>query len=217
MNIQQMIRHPGIPIKSFWLSLHYAPRRFWKFPITASRNAVIKSGTGAELRVGERLELGRFTTRVGEIGQINLDHTVVQLAKGSRFISDGRVTLGPGVRVIVGEDAEVHIGKNTFISANSKVISRSKVDIGDDCAISWDVQILDTDFHELNGQRTVTAPIKIGNHVWISSGVNILKGITIGDGAVIGAGTVVTKDVPRGALAVGNPARIVRKNVRWSL
>lgn len=57
------------------------------------------------------------------------------------------------------------------------------------------------------GQR---APIVIGNDVFIGARSIILKGVTIGDAAIIGAGSVVTKDVPAGAIAAGNPAKIVR-------
>ena len=56
-----------------------------------------------------------------------------------------------------------------------------------------------------------SSPVKIGNDVWVGDNAVILKGITIGNGAVIGAGAVVTHNVPDYAIAVGNPARVIRK------
>ena len=53
-------------------------------------------------------------------------------------------------------------------------------------------------------------PIYIGNDVWIASNVTICGGVTIGDGSVIGAGSVVTKDIPKGVLAAGNPCKVIR-------
>ena len=57
----------------------------------------------------------------------------------------------------------------------------------------------------------VNKPIRIGCNVWIGARVTVLKGVTIGDGAVIGAGSVVTSDVESCAVAVGVPARVVRR------
>ena len=73
---------------------------------------------------------------------------------------------------------------------------------------------MDTDHHRIDDQP-MTAPVRIGNHVWIGRNVTILKGVTVGDGAVIGAGAVVSRDVPPGMLALGVPARPVRP-VTWS-
>ena len=61
-----------------------------------------------------------------------------------------------------------------------------------------------------NTGREFARPITIGSNVWIGGNVCILAGVTIGEGAVIGAGSVVTKDIPAGVLAVGNPCRPIR-------
>lgn len=59
--------------------------------------------------------------------------------------------------------------------------------------------------------NSLTAPVTLGNNVWIGGGSIILPGVTIGDNTTIGAGSVVTKDIPANCLAVGNPCRVVRQ------
>ncbi|MGG3042619.1 acyltransferase [Bacillus anthracis] len=221
MNIANLFKHPGMPFASLSCSFKYEPKLVHKFPIRAAWGTKIKKDKTAKIHVNGRLTLGLFSTRVGEIGQINLDKTVVQLGEHSVLeTKGGNVHLGPGVRTIVGPNAKLSIGTNSFISSNSLIICKESIIIGDNCAISWDVQIMDTDFHSfvVDGESNIpTKPIKIGSDVWIGSRVTILKGVTIGDGAVIGAGSVVTKDVPSKAVVAGNPARIVKENIDWKI
>lgn len=65
------------------------------------------------------------------------------------------------------------------------------------------------------GERTLGGcrgePVTIGDRVWLGGDVKILAGVTIGDGAIVGTGSVVTKDIPAGVVALGNPCRVVRK------
>ena len=77
--------------------------------------------------------------------------------------------------------------------------------------------ISDHDFHKIydseGKQKLETAPIKIGNDVWIGANASILKGVTIGDKAVIASGAVVTKDVASESLVGGNPAKVLREKI----
>jgi acetyltransferase-like isoleucine patch superfamily enzyme len=121
---------------------------------------------------------------------------------------------------------EVRIGNRTFVGRSDLVCYRSLV-IGDDVIMSWGVTIVDHDSHSIdwekrrndvrdwgNGQKNWThiayAPVVVEDKAWIGFNVSILKGVTIGEGAVVGACSVVTKDIPPYAVAVGNPARVVR-------
>lgn len=105
--------------------------------------------------------------------------------------------------------ARSHIGQSTVISARERIV------IGADCLIAEHVTIRDQD-HRFGPSLTTakagfaTAPIQIGNNVWIGAKVTVTKGVTIGDNVVIGANSVVTQDIPANSVAVGTPARVIR-------
>lgn len=213
------LKNPFTIPKSIYYSLKYSRNlniKFYKIPIVATRNTVIKCEKSSIIKCKKRLTAGLFLTQVGEIGQIKYDKTIIQLGNNSKLELGLGITFCPGSRVIIGDRGLLEIGDNTFIQYNTKIICKKHIKIGKNCAISWDIQIMDTDFHNINNNEN-TKPIIIGDNVWIGSRAMILKGVTIGDGAVIGAGSVVTKDVPPNSVVAGNPAKIIKENIEWSL
>ncbi|MGE5478552.1 MAG: sugar O-acetyltransferase [Bacteroidales bacterium] len=106
----------------------------------------------------------------------------------------------------------IHLGADVFLNFNCVILDVAPVVIGDGTQIGPGVQIVAADHPRDAATRAqgleFGRPVTIGRHVWIGAGAIILPGITIGDGAVIGAGSVVTRDVPAGATAMGNPARV---------
>lgn len=108
--------------------------------------------------------------------------------------------------------SSIRIG-DRFSASGVCIVAETRVVIGNNVSIGANATIIDTDFHSKSATgRAVsdapcTSPIQIGDNVWIGMNAVILKGVTIHQNAVIGANAVVTKDVPAGAVAVGNPAR----------
>lgn len=120
----------------------------------------------------------------------------------------------------------IYFGNNCEVNMNCTFLDDNVIRIGDNALIAPNVQIY-TAFHPTNAAdrfgepkedgsfefcKTQTAPVTIGNNVWIGGGAIIMPGVTIGDNVVIGAGSVVTKDIPDNTIACGNPCRVMRAN-----
>ena len=138
------------------------------------------------------------------------------IAPGGRFTVKGDFSIHTGMQVVVDRDASLTLGSG-YINDNVRISCFRSITIGDDVAISESVVIRDSDSHEVEGSsREATAPIVIGDHVWIGMRATILKGVTIGDGSVVAAGAVVTRDVPPRRLVAGVPASIRKDDVYWA-
>jgi maltose O-acetyltransferase len=109
----------------------------------------------------------------------------------------------------------LHVGARTFVNYGLVALDVAEIRIGDDVQIGPAVQLL-TPTHPLEPELRrdkweAAEPISIGDNAWLGGGVIICPGVTIGEDTVVGAGAVVTRDLPPGVLAVGNPARVVRE------
>jgi len=114
--------------------------------------------------------------------------------------------MAPGARLILGREVGM---------SGAAICAGLAIEIGERTILGAGAMVFDNDFHQPVGEwdwntdtQTNARPIKIGRGVFIGARAIILKGVTIGDRAVIGAGAVVTKDVPAGHVAAGNPARV---------
>ncbi len=110
----------------------------------------------------------------------------------------------------------ISIGQNCFVNYDAILLDCAPITIGNDVSIGPRTQLLaalhPVDDHALrrNGWEA-SAPITVGDNVWIGSGAIVCPGVSIGDNSVIGAGSVVTRSVPAGVLAAGNPCRVIRE------
>jgi maltose O-acetyltransferase len=109
----------------------------------------------------------------------------------------------------------IEIGSNLYVNHNCIILDGAKVVFGDNVMIAPHCGFY-TAGHPLdaecrNAGLEYAYPIQVGSDVWIGGNVVVLPGVTIGDNTVIGAGSVVTKDIPSGVVAVGNPCKVIRE------
>ena len=129
-----------------------------------------------------------------------------------------------GEKIIVRERVQfnhhrnIEIGNNVLIQRDCTFSGHGGIKIGDGCVFAHCVDVFSGE-HNYDSltleylpfdESFITAPVEIGDYAWIGSHVIILPGVSIGEGAIIGAGAIVTKSIPAGAIAVGNPARVIR-------
>ena len=108
-----------------------------------------------------------------------------------------------------------HFGKYVYANFNLTLVDDTHIYVGDYTLIGPNV-VLATAGHPILPELREKAyqfnmPIHIGKNCWLGAGVVVLPGVTIGDNTVIGAGSIVTKDIPSGVIAVGNPCRVLRE------
>ncbi|MGY1735724.1 sugar O-acetyltransferase [Geodermatophilus sp. SYSU D00684] len=129
----------------------------------------------------------------------------------------GAVGEGTEIRppLYVDYGSNLRVGARCFANFGLVALDVAAITIGDDVQIGPNVQLL-TPTHPVEpGPRRdkweAAEPIALGDNVWLGGGVVVLPGVTIGADTVVGAGSVVTRDLPAGVVAVGNPARVVRE------
>lgn len=130
-----------------------------------------------------------------------------------------------GFRLFVLNNAKVSIGDSFSIGPRGCIIvpDFSRVLIGNDCMFSFYVNVVGNDGHTIfnvNNKEPINAirgrQIIIGNHVWIGINSTILYNSEIGEGSIIGAQSVVKNKIPNNCIAIGSPAKVIRKDVAWS-
>lgn len=127
-----------------------------------------------------------------------------------------------GSRITVNQGAKLSLGSG-YMNHECVIDCFDSITIGHHVVISERVVLRDSDNHAIMdaesmtaGKSVVTAPIVVGDHVWIGMNVIVLKGVTIGEGSIVAAGSVVNKDVPPRCLVAGVPAKVVKSNVSWN-
>ena len=210
-----------INLKTIYFNFRYLPlKQAIKIPILISNKVSLYSTLGkiifeCEIRTG-LVEIGW-----GKIGIFDNKCTRSVWNVNGKVIFKGKTDIGYGSKISVGENGILIFGKNFTIRAHSSIVAHKKIEFGNDCLLSWDILMMDTDLHRIiDNQGTIInddLPIFVGHHVWIGCRNLILKGASIPNNSVIGADSFVNKKLKEeNCLYVGNPIRCVKSNITWA-
>lgn len=211
--------------KTVFFNLRYLPLRdAVKLPFIVSHRVwLFRAGGAVRLETAARFGLVKIGFGQVAIFDQHRSRSMWEVEGTVRF--KGECTLGHGSKISVGAGAVLTLGAGFTITAESAIVAKHAVSIGDDCLFSWDVLVMDTDFHTITAGPAATgepaklnpdAEVVIGDHVWVGCRCLILKGSLIADGCVVAAGSTVTGMFDNdNALLGGVPARVLRDGVSW--
>jgi len=157
-----------------------------------------------------------FGSFSGPVMSLASPYTEITMDSGAKLRIGRNFKMRDGAKIRVRKGAICVIGNNSSINSNNMIVCHEKIEIGDDVQLSPNVQIYDHD-HDFRTKGGVkagkfkTAPVVIGNNVWIGANTIILRGTEIGDNSVIGAGCVVKGKYEAGSVVIQKRSEDVRK------
>ncbi|MCS2892745.1 Coenzyme F420 hydrogenase/dehydrogenase, beta subunit C-terminal domain [Parabacteroides faecis] len=200
-NICQMIKYNLMDNRIFKLS----PGNL----IIFRRGAILSMKKHSQIELNGCLNIGAKRVKG------NLVSTRIQMDDYTRLTVNGNFMVNEESYIWITHSGHL-ILEGGFMNEKVTITCGSEIHIGKNAHIAREASIRDYDGHYIESPIYRTAkPVYIGDNVWIGYRALIMKGVTIGEGSIIAANAVVTKDVPPHCIVAGNPARIIRRNIKW--
>ena len=211
-----------ISLKTLYINFKYLPlKQAILLPIWISHKCYLLKVSG-KIDIGGKITTGMIQIGYGEVGIFDRKRSRSVFELEGKIIFKGRAFIGQGCKLSITNKGILELGHNFVITAETAIVCHKGINIGNDCLISWDVLIMDTDIHKImNNDNIVINPpkqIKIGDRVWIGCRSIVLKGVEISSGTIIAANSTITKSqTTSNTLVGGNPTQILRTDVTWSI
>jgi len=199
---------------------YFKPGIALKLPVLLSRNVQLKQIKGKVIIDGD-IKPGMITIGFSDVGIFDYKRSKAIWNVSGKIIFKGKALIGQGSKISVEESGELIFGENIKITAETNIVALSKIEFGKNCLLSWEILIMDDDFHSIINTEDGTyfpqsKPVYIGNNVWIGCKTTILKGSYIPDNCIIGANSLVCKKMEYpNCLYAGNPLELKKRNVEW--
>jgi acetyltransferase-like isoleucine patch superfamily enzyme len=204
--------------KTLRFNFHYFPLgTALKLPVFVSHRTFLRELHG-KVVLPEKVEMAMVKIGFGDVGHYDRkrSRSIWQVSGTVNF--RGKASIGHGSKLSIRGD--LTLGADFNMTAESTIVCAKEIRFGDDCLLSWDILVMDTDEHPLydKAQQRINPdkPIVVGNHVWIGCKCVLLKGATIPDDTVVAAGTLLTSAVSGNQQVIGgNPPSVLKRDVRW--
>ena len=208
--------------KTIYINFHYFPTKIALFfPIFIYKRVGLNKLNGSiVLDSPIRTGMIRFGLPSLGIQDYKYERTILELS--GKLVFMGSAFIGQGSKLCIGEKGVLSLGNGFKITGNSEIICQKEIIFGSNCLLSWDILIMDSDFHFILNQenQVVNHPnsIIIGDHVWIGCRSILLKGVKIARNNVISANSTITRSLQEENCIVcgfGKSLEIIRKDINW--
>lgn len=199
--------------KTLRFNLHYFGRGGVRLPVLVSRNYVL-----AELRGTVRVANPRpGCVRLGysSVGIFDKRYDRGIWQSSGEVVFDGDAAFAQGSKISVGANGKLSVGAGFRNMAKGEFVCHERMYLGAGSLVSWDTLFMDTDFHQVDG-KPASAPVTVGDNVWVGCRCMVLKGAEIPDGSVVAAGATITKKLEPERSLFGGVNKVIRTGVEWN-
>lgn len=215
-SIMQNILHISI-LKTIYINIKCFGLKGLRMPILISRRCRIK--------IIGNIVIPRYTFGLVKMGfggspaVIENRYSRFSVAPKSTIIFKGKIGVSAGSSICV-DNGTLTIGDGFSTNKNCFIACSKGITIGDNVTLGWNVNIRDNDGHRIiersSGKISESKEVQIGDHVWLCSYVNVLKGVSIPNESVVAYGSLVTTKFDKdNVLLGGTPAKILKDNISW--
>ena len=204
--------------KTLRFNLHYFPiGTALKLPVFVSHRTYLRELHG-KVMLPEKVQTAMVKIGFGDVGHYDRKRSrgIWQVSGTVNF--GGKASIGHGSKLSVRGDLTLGAGFN--MTAESTIVCAKEIRFGNDCLLSWDILVMDTDEHPLynkeNERINPDKAILVGDHVWIGCKCTLLKGAEVPSHTVLAAGTLLTSAFAGEQQVIGgNPPSILKRDVHW--
>lgn len=199
-------------LKTIHFNLHYFGLKGMHFPVLVSRNYSLTSLNGTVSL--SKLKTGCIRLGYSSVGIFDrrFDRGIWQCSGEVAF--EGEASFGQGSKISVGVNGRLRVDAGFRNTAKGEFVCHEEMYLGSDSLVSWDTLFMDTDTHQIDNKPT-SAPVFLGDNVWVGCRCLVLKGAVVPDGSVLAAGTTVTRALAPERALFGGLNKLLRTEIEW--